>query len=67
MVASCDKANKEMKTEKEVKKLLVNYKILHKEYLNKFKTQNDLDLQSVFLEECKRLTIKIKLLKSILK
>ncbi len=67
MVASCDKENKEMKTEKEIKKLLVNYKIFHKEYLNKFKTQNDLDLQSVFLEECKRLTIKIKLLKSILK
>ncbi len=55
-----------MKTEKEVKKLLVNYKILHKEYLNKFRNQVDFDLQCVFLEECKRLTIKIKLLKLLL-
>ena len=56
-----------MKTEKQVRTLLKNYKILQKEYLRKSKDSMLVDFQAVFFEESKKLNTKIKLLKLILK
>ncbi len=55
-----------MKTEKQVKKLLENYKNQHSVVLSKLRSEDDPDLQVVFLEELRRLIIKINLLKLIL-
>ncbi len=56
-----------MKTEKQIKDLLVNYKTQQRQALASFRKEEEADLQVVFLDELRRLIIKINLLKLILK